>query len=133
MSHVINSSLCCTDKEHSAAWTNLGILYETSGQLRDAYACYLNATKGENNSKQEQTNNNNNNTSSNANQNNTNNTPSGSKLSLKNCVTTAGGKPQSLSQRIKFLQQHLSQAPMPSITSKRRSLPSSEYFLFLKD
>lgn len=115
------------DKEHSAAWTNLGILYESCGQLRDAFACYLNATKGENNSKQEQTNNNNSYTS-NANQNNSNNnnTPSGSKLSLKNCVTTAGGKPQSLSQRIKFLQQHLSQAPMPSITSKRRQLPSSE-------
>lgn len=33
------------DKSHSAAWTNLGILYETCGQPRDAYACYLNATK----------------------------------------------------------------------------------------
>lgn len=33
------------DKGHSAAWTNLGILYESCGQPRDAYACYLNATK----------------------------------------------------------------------------------------
>lgn len=33
------------DKDHKAAWTNLGILYESCGQLRDAYACYLNATK----------------------------------------------------------------------------------------
>ncbi|XP_055613171.1 lysine-specific demethylase 6A-like [Uranotaenia lowii] len=35
-------------------------------------------------------------------------------------------KPQSLAQRIKFLQQHLAHAPMPSITSKRRQLPSIE-------
>ncbi|XP_050076516.1 histone demethylase UTY [Anopheles maculipalpis] len=33
---------------------------------------------------------------------------------------------QSLTQRIKFLQQHLGNAPMPSITSKRRQLPSIE-------
>lgn len=33
------------DKGHSAAWTNLGILYESCGQPRDAFACYLNATK----------------------------------------------------------------------------------------
>ncbi|XP_065089982.1 lysine-specific demethylase 6A-like isoform X2 [Ochlerotatus camptorhynchus] len=42
-------------------------------------------------------------------------------------VTASGGvKPQSLAQRIKFLQQHLAHAPMPSITSKRRQLPSIE-------
>lgn len=105
------------DKEHSAAWTNLGILYESCGQLRDAFACYLNATKGEN-LKSERN--------------------SLLKSSLKNCITTTGGKPQSLTQRIKFLQQHLTQAPMPSVTSKRRQLPSSTYirnnslhFLFL--
>lgn len=97
------------DKSHSAAWTNLGILYESCGQPRDAFACYLNATKGENsNSKEVQS------------------VSITSSNSLKNCVTTSGGKPQSLSQRIKFLQQHLSQAPMPSITSKRRQLPSIE-------
>lgn len=33
------------DKTHRAAWTNLGILYESCSQPRDAYACYLNATK----------------------------------------------------------------------------------------
>lgn len=33
------------DKNHRAAWTNLGILYETCGQPRDAYACYLNAIR----------------------------------------------------------------------------------------
>lgn len=41
-------------------------------------------------------------------------------------ITTTGSKPQSLTQRIKFLQTHLAQAPMPSITSKRRQLPSIE-------
>lgn len=97
------------DKSHSAAWTNLGILYESCGQPRDAFACYLNATKGDNsNSKEIQS------------------VSITSSTSLKNCVTTSGGKPQSLTQRIKFLQQHLSQAPMPSITSKRRQLPSIE-------
>lgn len=33
------------DKSHRAAWTNLGILYESCNQPRDAYACYLNATR----------------------------------------------------------------------------------------
>lgn len=97
------------DKSHSAAWTNLGILYESCGQPRDAFACYLNATKGDNsNSKEIQS------------------VSITSSSSLKNCVTTSGTKPQSLTQRIKFLQQQLSQAPMPSITSKRRQLPSIE-------
>ncbi|XP_055635786.1 lysine-specific demethylase 6A isoform X2 [Toxorhynchites rutilus septentrionalis] len=41
-------------------------------------------------------------------------------------VVGGGAKPQSLTQRIKFLQQHLAHAPMPSITSKRRQLPSIE-------
>ncbi len=41
-------------------------------------------------------------------------------------ITTSGGKPQNLSQRIKFLQSQLAHAPMPSITSKRRQLPSIE-------
>lgn len=41
-------------------------------------------------------------------------------------ITTSGGKPQSLNQRIKFLQQQLAHAPMPSVTSKRRQLPSIE-------
>ncbi|XP_052867166.1 histone demethylase UTY [Anopheles cruzii] len=38
----------------------------------------------------------------------------------------AASRTQSLGQRIKFLQQHLGNAPMPSITSKRRQLPSIE-------
>ncbi|ETN61612.1 histone demethylase UTY [Anopheles darlingi] len=38
----------------------------------------------------------------------------------------SNSRSQSLAQRIKFLQQHLGNAPMPSITSKRRQLPSIE-------
>lgn len=41
-------------------------------------------------------------------------------------ITISGGKPQNLSQRIKFLQSQLAHAPMPSITSKRRQLPTIE-------
>lgn len=37
------------DKTHRAAWTNLGILYESCSQPRDAFACYLNATRFSNN------------------------------------------------------------------------------------
>lgn len=37
------------DKTHRAAWTNLGILYESCSQPRDAFACYLNATRYSNN------------------------------------------------------------------------------------
>ena len=33
------------DKEHWAAWTNLGILYESQSQPHDALACYTNATR----------------------------------------------------------------------------------------
>lgn len=33
------------DKSHSAAWSNLGILYESVQQPRDALKCYLNAAK----------------------------------------------------------------------------------------
>ncbi|XP_058124387.1 histone demethylase UTY [Anopheles coustani] len=44
------------------------------------------------------------------------------------CVesSNANTRAASLTQRIKFLQQHLGNAPMPSITSKRRQLPSIE-------
>ncbi|XP_053677478.1 histone demethylase UTY isoform X2 [Anopheles nili] len=41
-------------------------------------------------------------------------------------TTSSSNRSQSLTQRIKFLQQHLGNAPMPSITSKRRQLPSIE-------
>merc|ERR1719458_2411637 len=33
------------DKDHWAAWTNLGILYESQSQPHDALACYTNATR----------------------------------------------------------------------------------------
>uniref|UniRef100_A0A0A9YPS5 Lysine-specific demethylase 6A n=1 Tax=Lygus hesperus TaxID=30085 RepID=A0A0A9YPS5_LYGHE len=90
------------DKSHSAAWTNLGILYESCNQPKDAYACYVNATRvGENNS---------------------------TDLDKEGAVTprlTVHMNPN-LAQRIQFLQTHLGNAPMPSITSKRRQLPPIE-------
>ncbi|XP_046672400.1 histone demethylase UTY isoform X2 [Homalodisca vitripennis] len=92
------------DKSHSAAWTNLGILYESCNQPRDAYACYVNATRGGDSAN--------------------NNVPSVS-TSVSPRATQVGMNPN-LSQRIKFLQTHLGNAPMPSITSKRRQLPSIE-------
>ena len=33
------------DKSHTAAWTDLGILYESCSQPKDALTCYLNAAK----------------------------------------------------------------------------------------
>lgn len=33
------------DETHSAAWTDLGLLYETFKQPKDALTCYLKATK----------------------------------------------------------------------------------------
>ncbi|XP_023289806.1 lysine-specific demethylase 6A isoform X2 [Orussus abietinus] len=93
------------DKSHSAAWTNLGILYESVSQPKDALACYVNASRGNNN------------------------TPNcaGSLAGLSG-AKSAGNCPMnpSLQQRINFLQSHLSQAPMPSIATKRRQLPSIE-------
>lgn len=118
------------DKSHSAAWTNLGILYETCNQPRDAYACYLNATKNSevnNLTKEIQ------NVTVSSSVTTTSSISSSSSTGVTNSnnllretVTTTGSKPQSLTQRINFLQTHLAQAPMPSITSKRRQLPSIE-------
>ena len=31
------------DKQHTAAWTNLGLLYEANSQPKDALHCYQNA------------------------------------------------------------------------------------------
>lgn len=97
------------DKTHKAAWTNLGILYESCSQPRDAFACYMNATRITNQS------------------NNNNNSSGEEAISLQ---TGSSGqplkKPTNLQARIKFLQTQLSHAPMPSITSKRRQLPSIE-------
>lgn len=33
------------DHNHSAAWMDLGTLYESCGQLHDAMKCYINATR----------------------------------------------------------------------------------------
>ncbi|XP_032570009.1 lysine-specific demethylase 6A isoform X3 [Drosophila sechellia] len=92
------------DKDHKAAWTNLGILYESCGQLRDAYACYLNATKQISFQKS-------------------------SLIRKKQAIRMKKdtiGLSKGLSQRITFLEGQLSQAPLPSITSKRRQLCSIE-------
>lgn len=86
------------DKCHSAAWANLGILYETCGQARDAYACYLNSNRGI------------------ANKGHTEEALFSSK-SPKSCSGPVGMNPH-LTQRINFLQSQLANAPMPSITSQ---------------
>ncbi|XP_017042791.2 lysine-specific demethylase 6A isoform X4 [Drosophila ficusphila] len=91
------------DKDHKAAWTNLGILYESCGQLRDAYACYLNATK----------------------QISFQSSLFRRKQAIRMKKDTIGLS-KGLSQRISFLEGQLSQAPLPSITSKRRQLCSIE-------
>ncbi|KMY89465.1 lysine-specific demethylase 6A isoform X4 [Drosophila simulans] len=91
------------DKDHKAAWTNLGILYESCGQLRDAYACYLNATK----------------------QISFQSSLIRKKQAIRMKKDTIGLS-KGLSQRITFLEGQLSQAPLPSITSKRRQLCSIE-------
>lgn len=93
------------DKCHSAAWANLGILYENSLQARDAYACYLNSQAGLNSKGIAEE-------------------PVTSKLPKLN-LTAVGMNPH-LTQRINFLQTHLANAPMPSVTSQRRQLLSIE-------
>lgn len=83
------------DKGHSAAWANLGILYENSLQARDAYACYLNSSRGFKGSSDE---------------------TFPTKLPRIN-LSNVGMNPH-LTQRINFLQTHLANAPMPSVTSQ---------------
>ncbi|XP_037828645.1 lysine-specific demethylase 6A isoform X1 [Lucilia sericata] len=91
------------DKDHKAAWTNLGILYESCGQPKDAFACYLNAVK-----------------SSQKDLENTLYVCESYNSLDQQCIN------KGLEQRIKFLESQLVQAPMPSITSKRRQLCSIE-------
>lgn len=83
------------DKCHSAAWANLGILYENSLQARDAYACYLNSSRGFSNKGIAEESN---------------------KLPKIN-LQSVGMNPH-LTQRINFLHAHLANAPMPSVTSQ---------------
>ncbi|XP_037928325.1 lysine-specific demethylase 6A [Teleopsis dalmanni] len=109
------------DKNHKAAWTNLGILYESCGQPRDAYACYLNATRNvDSNSHKKDT------TANNLNRihDRLNCTSLDTSVQLK--TIECQGLTKGLAQRIKFLETQLAQAPMPSITSKRRQLCSIE-------
>ena len=75
----------------------LGILYESCNQPKDAYACYVNATRvGE-----------------------TNNNNEGERTSaIQITPRVSMHMNPNLSQRIQFLQTHLGNAPMPSITSK---------------
>ncbi|ERL85192.1 hypothetical protein D910_02614 [Dendroctonus ponderosae] len=93
------------DKCHSAAWANLGILYENSLQARDAYACYSNSQAGLNSKGIAEE-------------------PLSTKSAKLNS-TSVGMNPH-LTQRINFLQTHLANAPMPSVTSQRRQLLSIE-------
>lgn len=93
------------DKCHSAAWANLGILYESCGQARDAYACYLNSNRGSNNRGTVEEN--------------------LASKAPKTALPAIGMNPH-LTQRINFLQTHLSSGPMPSITNSRRQLLSIE-------
>jgi len=72
----------------------LGILYESCNQPKDALACYVNATKG-----------------STVNE-------SLMKTTLNVPASAISNMNPNLGQRIKFLQTHLCNAPMPSITSK---------------
>ncbi|XP_017776460.1 PREDICTED: histone demethylase UTY isoform X4 [Nicrophorus vespilloides] len=94
------------DKCHSAAWANLGILYESCGQARDAYACYLNSNRGVGNRGTVEDN-------------------SIHPKSPRTPLPPVGMNPN-LTQRINFLQTHLSNGPMPSITNPRRQLLSIE-------
>ncbi|XP_063220140.1 lysine-specific demethylase 6A [Bacillus rossius redtenbacheri] len=103
------------DKTHTAAWTNLGILYESCNQPRDAYACYINATRGLG--------------SAGGGPVSPNNNTCGSSLTVLSSgqqFRLPGGMHPNLGQRIKYLQSHLASAPMPSVNSKRRQLPSIE-------
>lgn len=87
------------DKCHSAAWANLGILYESCNQARDAFACYANSSRGLQES------------------------PIESSYASSKAVSTTKptlppmGMNPNLTQRINFLQNALSNAPMPSVTS----------------
>lgn len=72
----------------------IGILYESCNQPKDALACYVNATKGSAVSE------------------------SLMKTTLNVPASAISNMNPNLSQRIKFLQTHLCNAPMPSITSK---------------
>ena len=74
------------DKNHAEAWTNLGILYESCSQPRDALTCYLNASRA---------------------------------------GKVGSGNPF-LVPRIRYLQQQLAAAPMPSIVRHKTLMTIEE-------
>ena len=84
----------------------IGILYESCNQPRDAYACYVNATRGGGSNPGGPVSPNSSNTSG----------ILVSSPALGGRVH--GGMNPNLGQRIKFLQSQLANAPMPSVTSK---------------
>jgi hypothetical protein len=87
-----------------------GILYESCNQPRDAYACYVNATRGGSSSPGGPVSPNNNSVNSNG----------GATLVATSTPggRVPGGMNPNLGHRIKFLQSHLANPPMPSVTSK---------------
>lgn len=85
------------DKCHSAAWANLGILYESCGLARDAYACYLNSSRGLSNRGSIEE-------------------PYVPARAPRSPLPSMGMNPN-LTQRINFLQTHLANGPMPSVTN----------------
>lgn len=99
------------DKEHTAAWSNLGALYESCGQIRDAFACYVNSVRGYHSSLNQDI--------------HLLLTPS-NLSAISGAIGIPGFPNPTLTQRIKFLKGQLANAPMPSITSKRRQLLSIE-------
>jgi hypothetical protein len=107
-----HNGLCCfVIWQVNSMWScGSGILYESCNQPRDAYACYVNATRGGSLSPGGPVSPNNNSVNSNG----------GATLVA---ATTPGGRVPggmnpNLEQRIKFLQSHLANSPMPSVTSK---------------
>ncbi|KAL7299718.1 hypothetical protein TKK_0007470 [Trichogramma kaykai] len=114
------------DKTHTAAWTNLGILYESHCQLKDALACYVNASRGNNNNSTTAITNISTSANNAANNNNQNQAPNGQQSNFPGLLVSCGAPNPSLLQRINYLQSSLRDAPMPSVATKRRTLPSIE-------
>lgn len=101
----------CLIMTYALLWScDSGILYESCNQPRDAYACYVNATRGGSLSPGGPVSPNNNSVNSNG----------GATLVVTSTPggRVPGGMNPNLEQRIKFLQSHLANPPMPSVTSK---------------
>lgn len=98
LSEIYGFAIAKVKEENSKLSVNFvaGILYESCSQPRDAYACYVNATRGLETNGQV------------------------NEISLKISITQSciPSLNSNLAQRIKFLQGQLCTASMPSITSK---------------